>query len=218
VGANLIDLAHIDTWLFDLDNTLYPPEAEVMALVEDKMAEFVTRHTGLIGDEARALRNRYLSEHGTTLAGLMAHHNIDPYAFLNEVHDVSLDKLEVDEVLNAQIDDLSGRKLVFTNGDERHALRILSRMGMQNLFEDVFHLGDAGLIPKPNTATYQLMITKHKVNPLTTIFFEDSPKNLRPAHNLGMTTVLVGPKALDNQDGFVDYRSHSLKAFLASLK
>ena len=94
-------LAHVDTWIFDLDQTLYPHEAEVMALVEGKMTAFVARETGLSQPEAYDLQKKYLSEHGTTLAGLMAYHNIDPYTFLNEVHDVSLDKLLPDAGLNA---------------------------------------------------------------------------------------------------------------------
>lgn len=207
-------LSHITTWLFDLDNTLYPHEAEVMTLVEGKMTAFVMRQTGLGRDEAFVMQKKYLSEHGTTLAGLMAYYQIDPYAFLNEVHDVSLDSLSVDEDLNAQIAALEGRKLVFTNGDENHAYRLLDKMGMTYLFEDVFHLGHADLIPKPNLQTYHRMMQKHAVTGPESAFFEDSPKNLRPARELGMTTVLVGPKAIGNTDDFIDFRAPSLKAFL----
>lgn len=211
---SLSAVKHADIWLFDLDNTLYPPEAEVMALVEGKMTAFVMRQTNLSRDEAYQLQKSYLYEHGTTLAGLMAHHQIDPYAFLNEVHDVSLDALLPDEALNAAIAGLEGRKLVFTNGDEHHAYRILDKLGMTHLFEDVFHLGHADLLPKPNLATFHRMMQKHAVVAEQTVFFEDSPKNLKPAAELGMTTVLVGPHAADNLDDFVHHRSPSLKIFL----
>jgi putative hydrolase of the HAD superfamily len=212
-----MNLPNIDFWIFDLDMTLYPPEAEVMALIEGKMTAYVARHTGLSQPEAYALQKSYLSEHGTTLAGLMAHHGIDPYHFLNEVHDVSLDKLHPDLELNALIAGLEGRKLVFTNGDEPHAVRVLERLGMADLFDGLFHLSHADLIPKPNLSTYQRFIAAHDITAATSAFFEDSPKNLKPAKTLGMTTILVGPKIIDNTDDFIDYRSPSLKAFLSAM-
>ncbi len=207
-------LSHVDTWIFDLDQTLYPHEAEVMALVEGKMTAFVARETGMPMAEAYALQKRYLSEHGTTLAGLMAYHNIDPYAFLNEVHDVSLDNLHPDPELNGLIKAMRGRKLVFTNGDSRHAVRILEKLDMTDLFEGVFHLEHANFIPKPNLVTFEKMMRAHRVDPRTAAFFEDSPKNLKPAHGLGMKTILVGPKAIGNTDDHVDFRSPSLLIFL----
>lgn len=210
-------LSHVDTWIFDLDQTLYPHEAEVMALIEGKMTTFVARETGMPYSEAFALQKRYLSEHGTTLAGLMANHGVDPYRFLNEVHDVSLDGLHPDLELNAVIAAMGGRKLVFTNGDNFHAVRILAKLEMTALFEGVFHLEHANFVPKPNRSTFDLMMAAHGVEPKTATFFEDSPKNLRTAHELGMKTVLVGPKAEGNNDAWVDFRSPSLKAFLSDL-
>ena len=211
------ELSHVDTWIFDLDQTLYPHEAEVMALIEGRMTVFVARETGLEPADAYALQKRYLSEHGTTLAGLMAHHGVDPYRFLNEVHDVSLDGLQADHELNALIRAMTGRRLVFTNGDERHAVRILAKLEMADLFDGVFHLEHANFVPKPNRGTFDLMMAKHNVRPEAAAFFEDSPKNLKPAHELGMKTILVGPKAEGNSDDWVDFRSPSLKAFLKRL-
>lgn len=207
-------LAHVDTWLFDLDQTLYPAEAEVMALIEGKMTAFVAREVGLPHDEAYKLQKSYLSEHGTTLAGLMAHYGVEPHRFLNEVHDVSIDGLHPDPELNALIAALPGRKIVFTNGDDPHAVRILAKLEMTDLFDGVFHLEHANWIPKPNMATFERMMAAHQVTPTTAVFFEDSPKNLKPAHQLGMKTVLVGPKADGNTDDFVDFRALSVKAFL----
>lgn len=209
------DLSHITTWLFDLDNTLYPHEAEVMALIEQKMSAFVARETGLSPEDAYQLQKRYLNEHGTTLAGLMAHHGVEPQRFLDEVHDVSLDSLHPDAELNALIARLPGRKIVFTNSDGKHSARLLTRLDMDGLFDGVFHLEHANLIPKPNLATFELMMKAHIVTASEAAFFEDSPRNLKPAHELGMKTILVGPKATDNLDDFVDFRSPSLKAFLA---
>lgn len=207
-------LSHVDTWIFDLDQTLYPHEAEVMALIEGKMTAFVARETGLSREDAYVLQKRYLFEHGTTLAGLMANYGVEPRRFLDEVHDVSLDALVPDVELNAMIAGMQGRRLVFTNGDNFHAVRILDKLDMTELFEGVFHLEHANYVPKPNRATFDLMMAAHGVDPLTSAFFEDSPKNLKTAFDLGMKTILVGPKAVGNIDDWVDYRSPSLKAFL----
>ena len=212
------DLAHIDTWLFDLDNTLYPPEAEFMSLIEGRMTRFVARETGLPPGEAFALQKKYLSEHGTTLAGLMANHGVDPEAFLDEVHDVSMVSLVPDAALRAAIAALPGRRLVFTNGDRRHAERVLAKLGIDDLFEATFHIALADYIPQPHPQTFARMIQAHDVTPASTAFFEDSARNLAPAHALGMTTVLVGPAALESTDPFVHHRTDNLAAFLAAAR
>ena len=134
------DLAHVDTWIFDLDNTLYPPETEFMALIDGRITEFVMRETGLAYDEARVLQRRFLDDHGTTLAGMMGQYGIDPQHFLDEVHDVSHDRLVADPVLRAALARLPGRRLVFTNGSARHAERVLESLKLDDLFQDVFHL------------------------------------------------------------------------------
>ncbi len=145
----------------------------------------------------------------------MAHHGVEPRRFLDEVHDVSLDSLHPDFELNDLVRRLPGRRIVFTNGDSFHATRILDRLAMSDLFDGLFHLEHANFVPKPNLVTFELMMSAHGVTPAETAFFEDSARNLKPAHGLGMTTVLVGPKAPANNDDFVDFRSPSLKAFLA---
>jgi len=210
------DLTHIDTWLFDLDNTLYPAESEFMALVEGRMTQFVARETGLPKPEALALQKKYLHEHGTTLAGLMALHGVDPERFLEEVHDVSLDRIQPDAALVEGLKRLPGRRLVFTNGSAAHADRVLSRLGVDDLFEDVFHIAAADYVPKPAPATFERLVERHAVPPRETAFFEDSERNLRPAAELGMTTVLVGAHAADSAADFVHYRTHDLPGFLNS--
>jgi putative hydrolase of the HAD superfamily len=212
------DLRHIDTWLFDLDNTLYPPEAEFMSLIEGRMTRFVARETGLPPGEAFALQKKYLSEHGTTLAGLMANHGVDPEAFLDEVHDVSMASLAPDAALRAAIAALPGRRLVFTNGDRRHAERVLAKLKLDDLFEATFHIALADYIPKPHPRTFARMIQAHDVTPASTAFFEDSALNLAPAHALGMTTVLVGPRALQSSDPFVHHRTDNLAGFLKAAR
>ena len=210
------DLSHIDLWLFDLDNTLYPYEAEFMSLIEGRMTRFVARETGLSRDEAFALQKRYLNEHGTTLAGLMANHGVNPEAFLDEVHDVSMASLAPDPALRAAIAALPGRRLVFTNGDRKHAERVLRKLELDDLFEATFHIALADYIPKPHPQTFARMIQAHDVDPARTCFFEDSPRNLPPAYALGMTTVLVGPHALAHDGAYVHHRTDNLTAFLNS--
>lgn len=208
------DLRHVETWIFDLDNTLYPPECEFMALIDERMTAFVMRETGMAHAEARALQRRYLDEHGTTLAGLVAHHGVDPHVFMDEVHDVSLDRLQTDPELEQGLSRLPGRRLVFTNGSSSHAERVLERLGVRRLFEAVFHLEAADFTPKPRPAAYHALIGAHAVEPASSAFFEDSERNLAPAAELGITTVLVGPHAAASQAPFVRHRTPRLPPFL----
>jgi putative hydrolase of the HAD superfamily len=212
------DLRHIDVWLFDLDNTLYPVGNDFMRLIEARMTVFVARELNLPRDEAWALQKRYLHEHGTTLAGLMANHGIDPEHFLDEVHDVSLDALTPDSQLHAGLMRLPGRRLIFTNGDARHAERVLERLALSDAFEAIFHIAAADYLPKPNPKTFARMIGAHDVDPAAACFFEDSEKNLAPAAGLGMTTVLVGPQAAASDAAFVHYRTDNLAAFLMNAR
>ena len=215
--SNPPDLSHLDVWIFDLDNTLYPPGSGFMALMEVRMTDFVARESGLPRDQALALQKRYLHEHGTTLAGLMANHGMAPEPFLTEVHDISLDALSPDPELRRGIQRLPGRRLVFTNGDARHADRVLQRLDLEDLFEDVFHIASADYIPKPRPETFQKMLGLHAVDPARAAFFEDSERNLKPAAEIGMTTILVGPHALESQADFVHHRTAHLGPFLSSI-
>jgi putative hydrolase of the HAD superfamily len=129
-AAAKADLRHIDTWLFDLDNTLYPPEAGVLELVEEKILAYFVALTGLPADEAWALQRRYLEEHGSATPGLVRHHEVDPHEFLRAAHDVNLDGLRPDPRLRRALLRLPGRRLVFTNGSQRHAERVLERLGL----------------------------------------------------------------------------------------
>jgi putative hydrolase of the HAD superfamily len=208
------DLRHVTTWLFDLDNTLYPPGAEFMSLIERRMTGFVARRMGLPRAEALALQKRYLHEHGATLAGLIAHHGVDPEAFLDEVHDVSMDSLVADPALREALAALPGRRLVFTNGDIRHAERVLTKLQLGDLFEATFHIALADYVPKPHPETFARMMAAHAVDPHSTAFFEDTERNLKPAFELGMTTVLVGPHAERSTAPFIHYRTTDLAAFL----
>lgn len=212
------DLTHVDTWLFDLDNTLYPLESEFMGLIEAKMTDFVQRETGLPRDEARALQHSYFTEHGTTLAGLMINHGLEPKRFLDEVHDVEMDRLSPDPALRAAIARLPGRRLIFTNGSLGHAERVLTHLELRDLFSEVFAIETADYVPKPALATFDKITKLHAIDPPMTAFFEDSEKNLVPAARLGMTTVLVGPHAAASTSEHVHFRTPDLAEFLSSAR
>lgn len=212
------DLRHIDTWLFDLDNTLYPAESLHMRLVEERMTDFVERLTGFPRDDARALQKKYYHGHGTTLAGLMANHDVHPDEFLEFVHDVSMERLTPDPALKAAIARLPGRRLIFTNGSASHAERVLQTLELDYLFEATFHIEAADYLPKPAPETFAKMIAEHRIHARGSAFFEDSEKNLAPAHDLHMTTILVGPHAADSTAAFVNHRTNDLAGFLASAR
>jgi putative hydrolase of the HAD superfamily len=208
------DLTHIDTWLFDLDNTLYPPEVGYLKLVEAKILAYFERLTGLPAVEAWALQKRYLDRHGTATAGLIEHHGVDPHHFMADVHDVPLDTLHPDPALRNALARLPGRQLVFTNGSAWHAERVLRKLDLADLFEAVFHAEAAGLIAKPDPRAFDALIAAHAVTPATTAFFEDRAVNLAPAAALGMTTVLVSPEGAGSTDAFVQHRTAALAPFL----
>lgn len=212
------DLTHIDTWLFDLDNTLYPAESLHMRYVEDRMTDFVEKMSGLPRDEARALQKKYYHAHGTTLAGLMANHDVDPNHFLDFVHDVPMDRLTPDPALKAALRRLPGRRLIFTNGSASHAERVLERLEIDHLFEATFHIEAADFLPKPAPETFAKIIADHSIHAPGAAFFEDSEKNLAPAHALRMTTILVGAHAADSTADFVNHRTNDLAGFLASAR
>ena len=208
------DLSHVTTWLFDLDDTLYPAESGLMAEIARRMTDFVVRATGLPRDEAYRLQKDYLAEHGATLLGLMRNHGVDPEAFADAYLDIELDALSHDLELVAAIGALPGRRLVFTNADARHAERVLAHLGLAELFHEVFHIASFDYTPKPDPRVFARMCAEHGLVAPETCFFEDSERNLKPAAELGMTTVLVGPHALDSAAPFVHFRAPSLTPFL----
>jgi len=208
------DLRHVDTWLFDLDNTLYPPDSGFMGQIERRMTDFVERVTGLPRDEAFKLQKRYLAEYGLTLGGMVAHHGVDPADYHAIFDDLPLEGLAQNPRLIAAIARLPGRRLIFTNANDVHAERVLAHLGLAELFDDVFHIALAAYVPKPSRLAFEAMDAAHGIAPAATAFFEDSERNLEPAAQLGMTTVLVGPHAPTSTAPFIRYKTDNLAAFL----
>lgn len=214
-------LASIRTWIFDLDNTLYPAGANLFAHIDQRMTGFVADLLQVDRVEAHRIQKAYFHGHGTTLAGLMAEHDVDPHAFLNYVHDIEMDALEHDAPLAAAIARLPGRKLVFTNGDTPYALRVLERLGLGGSFEAVHDIHAMGLRPKPHASAYAGLCAAFDLDPTTCLFAEDMARNLRPAKAIGMTTLWVdngseqGPP--DGDLDFIDYRTPALAPWLESI-
>ena len=216
----LAALATIDTWIFDLDNTLYPARANLFARIDDRMTAYVARRLGLPRDEARVLQKEYFHRHGTTLTGLMADHGVDPHEFLADVHDVEMDVLEADAPLAAAIAQLPGRKLVFTNGDKPYALKVLERLGLGQSFEAVHDIHAMDLVPKPAPSAYAGLCAAFDIDPTRALFVEDMARNLKPAKAIGMTTVWVDNGSEQDHDrdrDYVDVRVTDVTAWLKSL-
>jgi len=212
------DLTHVDTWLFDLDNTLYPAESGFMGEIERRMTAFVQRVTGLERDDAYKLQKQYLASYGLTLPGLVEHHGVEPADFHAIFHDMSLEALAHDPDLVAAITRLPGRRLIFTNADAVHARRVLAHLGLTHLFDEIFDIGSAAYVPKPAPETFARINAAHDIDPAATAFFEDSERNLAPAADLGMTTILVGPYAEASTAPFVQYRTAKLAPLLAQAR
>lgn len=212
-----VDLSHVDTWVFDLDDTLYPREQGVMGLVQGRINAFMVDAVGLPADEARVLQKQFLNEHGTTLAGLMANYAIDPEKFLREVHDVPLDTLEPNPRLDEVLAGLPGRKYVLTNGARFHAARVLARIGITDRFDGVFAIEDMDLTPKPAPSTYRHFLERFEIAPHRAVFFEDTPRNLAPAKALGMATVLIGDGHGHEIGDWIDATAPDLLDFLHPL-
>jgi putative hydrolase of the HAD superfamily len=212
------DLTHIDTWLFDLDNTLYPAESGFMGEIEKRMTAYVQKVTGLQRDDAYRLQKEYLAQYGLTLGGLVEHHGVDPADFHAIFHDMSLEALAHDPALVAAIARLPGRRLIFTNADDVHARRVMEHLGLDHLFHEVFHIGSADYVPKPAPETFEKLNAAHDITPTATAFFEDREINLAPAADLGMTTVLVGPHAPASTAPFVHHKTEKLAPFLAQAR
>lgn len=187
-----MNLDHINTWIFDLDNTLYRADVSFFADIGEKMTTFISRHLALQPDHARELQEEYFHDYGATLSGLMDIHGMDPAEFLDYVHDVDLSVLDPNPALRSAIKALPGRKLIFTNGSRGHIRNVGGHLNLLDLFEGGFAIEDAHYIPKPKRSAYETFNAVFDVDPARAIFFEDTPRNLEVPKAMGMTTVLVG--------------------------
>ena len=186
--------AHVTTWVFDLDNTLYPPDSGIWPLIDERITLFLIDLFGLDGQSARALHQHYYVRHGTTLRGLVEEDVDEAERFLEFVHDIDRSALKPNPALAREVARLPGRKLIFTNGSRNHAVLTARQLGLDGLFEDAFDIVAAGLTPKPAAAAYEAFFARYGVDPRSAAMFEDVAKNLAVPRARGMTTVLVTPR------------------------
>jgi putative hydrolase of the HAD superfamily len=185
---------HVETWVFDLDNTLYPHHLNLWQQVDERIRDYIMRFLQVSREEAFRLQKDYYRRFGTSMRGLMTLHGMAPDDFLDFVHQIDHSPLEPNPALGFAIEALPGRKLVLTNGTRRHAEEVLSRLALDRHFDDVFDIVAAELEPKPSAQTYDRFLKAHRVDATAAAMFEDLARNLVIPHALGMRTVLVVPE------------------------
>ena len=185
----------VETWVFDLDNTLYPHDLNLWQQIDDRIREFIADFLSVTKDDAFRLQKDYYRRYGTTMRGLMAEHGMQPDDFLEFVHAIDHSPLVPNPELGDAIERLPGRKLILTNGTRKHAQAVMRRLDIDRHFEDVFDIAAADLDPKPLPQVYDRFLHKHGVDPRRATMIEDLARNLEVPHALGMTTVLVVPPA-----------------------
>ena len=219
---------HIDTWVFDLDNTLYPHHVNLWQQVDKRIGEFISAYLKIPEEEARIIQKDYYRRYGTSMRGMMTEHGVRADDYLAYVHQIDHSPLEPNPEMGAAIAKLPGRKLVLTNGSTDHADKVLQRLGIDSHFEAVFDIIAAELEPKPAAQTYQKFLEMHDVDASKAAMFEDLARNLVIPHQLGMTTVLVvpdGTRDVVREDwelegrgaSYVDHVTDDLTGFLQGL-
>lgn len=216
--------SHVETWVFDLDNTLYPHTSRVWPQIDERITLYIAEMFGLDGMSARALQKFFYHRHGTTLRALIEEYDVDPHDFLDFAHDIDHTDIELNVSLGEAIEKLPGRKLILTNGSRKHAENVAKKIGILDHFEDVFDIASSNFVPKPDRRAYEIFLERHGVEPSRSAMFEDIAKNLTVPHELGMTTTLIVPKTLDPfRESFeqeavktpeIDYITNDLAEFL----
>ena len=209
---------NFDHWFFDLDNTLYCANSGIFDQIHKRMGEFICSNLKINLKKAKILQKKYFIEHGTTLHGLMLNHDIKPEEYLNYVHDIDFTIVKPDKKLNKLIKKVPGKKIVFTNADMDYVEKILKNLDLKNIFDDIFDIKKMDYIPKPNLKSYKKLINTYNFDVKKAILFDDIPRNLFPAANLGIKTVQVYNnelhKELNGTSKKIDYMTNNLKEWL----
>ena len=215
------DLQSIKFWIFDLDNTLYSGNTRVFEQVDKKMTEYISKKLKVDKEEARKIQKNYFHEYNTTLNGMIKNHKINAHEFLEFVHDINIEFLQKDPELAKEIKRLDGIKIIFTNGSRKHALNVTKRLGVDQLFDDIFDIVDCNFIPKPLMEPYKKLVEKHKIDPKLSVLVEDIARNLKPAYEMGMKTVWIEndePWSKEFSDNnFINYKTNDLSEFLKKI-
>jgi putative hydrolase of the HAD superfamily len=186
--------AHVDTWVFDLDNTLYPHHLNLWQQVDVRIRDYIANFLAVTHEEAFRVQKDYYKRYGTSMRGLMIEHGLKPDDFLDYVHQIDHTPIQPNPALGAALEKLPGRKLILTNGTRIHADAVMRRLGVHHYFDDVFDIVAGELEPKPLPQTYDRFLARHDVDPRRAAMFEDLARNLEIPHARGMTTVLVVPE------------------------
>ena len=210
----------IDTWIFDLDNTLYSADSGIFQQVHDLMGKFVSNHLNIGINEAKKIQKKYYKEHGTTLKGLMDNHGVEPDYFLAEVHKLDYSIVNSNKNLNNELNKLSGKKIIYTNANMQHTLDVLERIELSNFFDEIFDIKMANYVPKPEITPYEEIIKKYDLNPNSSAMFDDIAKNLVPAKKVGFTSIWIDAgyenfsDDIESSKKFLDYSTTDLHLFL----
>lgn len=212
--------AHVRDWIFDLDNCLYPASTGLFALIDERMSAYIQRLLSCDAAEARRVQKHHFHTHGTTLAGLMKDHDVDPHHFLDDVHSIPLERVQSDSRLSSALARLPGRKFVFTNGDAPYARRVLEAIGIHKHFDELHDIHASGLRPKPDPYGYGLLCERFAIDPRHALLADDMAQNLAPAKQLGMTTIWVdnGSERGNHRVGeFIDQRIETIGPWLEDI-
>ncbi len=208
--------SHVAYWVFDLDNTLYPPEMRLFDQIDTRITAYVMQTLNMDRVTADHLRASYWQTYGTTLAGLMREHGVDPEPYMVDVHDIDFSVLTPDADLAARIKALPGRKIVYTNGSAPYADQVLAARGLSGLFDAVYGVEHADYRPKPEAEAFAQVFARDGLDPKRGAMFEDDPRNLAAPHAMGMRTIHVAPDPHDAP--FIEHHTDHLAGFLARLR
>ena len=213
----------INTWIFDLDNTLYSADSGIFQQVHKLMGEFISKNLKMDMVEAKKLQSKYYKQHGTTLRGLMDNHGVEPDYFLDEVHKLDYSIVGPNEILNKELEKIQGRKIIYTNANKKHVVDVLERINLANFFDEIFDIKMANYIPKPEIKPYEQIIDIFNINPSSSAMFDDIAKNLVPAKKVGFTPVWVDAGYENFSDDiqaskdYLDYSTRNLSSFLKDI-
>ena len=214
-------LQAIKCWIFDLDNTLYSGKTRVFEQVDKKMSKYISEKLNVSVVEAKEIQKNYFYEYNTTLNGMINNHKIDANEFLEFVHDVNIDFLKKDSLLNEELMKLDGKKIIFTNSSRKHAMNVIRKIGIDQHFDDIFDIVDSEFVPKPDIVSYKKLVEKHKIDPKLCVFIEDIARNLKPAYEIGMKTIWIEndePWAAKFSDSnFINYKTKNLTKLLKKI-
>jgi putative hydrolase of the HAD superfamily len=215
------EFAYVRDWIFDLDNCLYPAGSKLFELIDERMTAYIQRLLDVDPVEARRVQKMHFHGSGTTLAGLMKHHHVDPHHFMGDVHDIPLDRLVRDDRLVAALAKLPGRKFIHTNGNADYAWKVLDRLGIAATVDHMHDIFAADLTPKPELHGYRKLLDQFAIEPTKAVMVEDMVRNLAPAKSLGMTTVWVdnGSERGNHgyEDAIVDHRIADVTEWLETI-